>query len=205
VADETQRWSEGSQGPPPSAWGAEAPPAGQAAELEGEYDPPPYQPPGYEPPAEDEPAPAATAPPSWPEPQGHNYPPPPPWGQAAGPTQAQGYPPAAWDQGQGYPPPGPGQAQGYVPAPGQGWPPTGTAPQAGQYPGWGQPPKPGQTLSILAIVLGVLALIFSPLGVVAVVLGIVATVKHQRRGTLALVIAIAGLFLGIVIDILVAA
>ncbi|WCD90958.1 hypothetical protein KPP03845_107387 [Streptomyces xanthophaeus] len=62
-------------------------------------------------------------------------------------------------------------------------------------------------LSIVAIVLGVIALFFLPIvfGVVGVVLGIVAkTVRHERLATVAIVVSAVGLVGGMILGALVA-
>ncbi len=60
----------------------------------------------------------------------------------------------------------------------------------------------GNALSIAAIVLGVIALIFLPIvfGVVGLVLAIVAkTVRHERLATIAIVVSAVGLIGGMVL------
>ncbi|MEU6986500.1 hypothetical protein ABZ946_24225 [Streptomyces sp. NPDC046324] len=80
--------------------------------------------------------------------------------------------------------------------------PTGRQPQ-----GTPQHAASGNPLSIVAIVLGVIALLFLPLvfGVVGVVLAIVAkSVRHERLATIAIVISAAGLVGGMILGALVA-
>ncbi|MFF5635794.1 hypothetical protein [Streptomyces sp. NPDC012825] len=65
----------------------------------------------------------------------------------------------------------------------------------------------GNVLSIIAIVLGVVAIIFFPIvfGVIGLVLAVIAKfVRHERLSTVALVVSAAGLVLGMVLGAVVA-
>ncbi|MFJ3582973.1 hypothetical protein ACIPPS_12205 [Streptomyces sp. NPDC090127] len=80
--------------------------------------------------------------------------------------------------------------------------PTGRQPHGGPSRASGS-----NVLSIVAIVLGVIALLFLPIvfGVVGVVLGIVAkTVRHERLATVAIVVSAVGLVGGMILGALVA-
>ncbi|MGA6169536.1 hypothetical protein ACPEIF_04630 [Streptomyces sp. NPDC012600] len=81
--------------------------------------------------------------------------------------------------------------------------------QSGQQPHGGAP-KPastGNVLSIIAMVLGAISLIFLPIvfGVVGVILAIVAkTVRHERLATIAIVVSAVGLVGGMILGAVVA-
>ncbi|MFJ4872926.1 hypothetical protein [Streptomyces sp. NPDC088757] len=65
----------------------------------------------------------------------------------------------------------------------------------------------GNVLSIIAIVLGVVAIIFFPIvfGVIGLVLAVIAKfVRHERLSTVALVVSAAGLVLGMILGAVVA-
>ncbi|KOX19869.1 MULTISPECIES: hypothetical protein [unclassified Streptomyces] len=65
----------------------------------------------------------------------------------------------------------------------------------------------GNVLSIIAIVLGVISLLFFPIvfGVVALVLAVIAKfVRHERLATVALVVSAAGLVGGMILGAVVA-
>lgn len=103
---------------------------------------------------------------------------------------------------------GQGQAEyGQQPYPQQGYPQQGQ-PQQGypQFPpGYGQPIQdPGNGLSIAAIVLGVISVLFIPIvfGPIAIVLAAIAKKKGQSMSTIALAVAIAGMILGFIIGAL---
>ncbi|MFB8026583.1 hypothetical protein ACFQ6U_21130 [Streptomyces sp. NPDC056465] len=80
--------------------------------------------------------------------------------------------------------------------------------QTGQHPhGAPQRSASGNVLSIVAMVLGVISLIFLPIvfGVVGLVLAIVAkTVRHERLAVPAIVVSAVGLVGGMILGILVA-
>ena len=69
------------------------------------------------------------------------------------------------------------------------------------------PSQPGNTFSIIAMVLGGISLLFLPiiLGPIAIVLSIVAKNKKEKLATVALSIAIVGTVLGMVIGAIVGA
>ncbi|MGW0858151.1 hypothetical protein [Streptomyces sp. NPDC002690] len=79
---------------------------------------------------------------------------------------------------------------------------------AGQhYPGTPRRGGAGNVLSIIAMVLGVIALLFIPIvfGVIAVVLAIIAkTVRHERFATIAIVVSAIGLVGGMILGAIVA-
>ncbi|MFC7922845.1 hypothetical protein [Streptomyces cinereoruber] len=65
----------------------------------------------------------------------------------------------------------------------------------------------GNVLSIIAIVLGVIAIIFFPIvfGVIGVILALIAKfVRRERLSTVALVVSAAGLVLGMILGAVVA-
>ncbi|MGC5395619.1 hypothetical protein ACPXCP_07670 [Streptomyces sp. DT20] len=80
--------------------------------------------------------------------------------------------------------------------------------QTGHQPhGAPRPAATGNVLSIIAMVLGVISLVFLPIvfGVVALVLAIVAqTVRHERLAVIAIVVSAVGLVGGMVLGALLA-
>lgn len=82
----------------------------------------------------------------------------------------------------------------------------GSQPTGRQSHGAPQHASGSNALSIVAIVLGVIALLFLPIvfGVIGVVLAIVAkTVRHERLSTIAIVISAVGLVGGMILSALV--
>lgn len=157
------------------------------------------------------------------EPPGGWPPPPGTPGSRPPATPGGGYP------GQGTPYPPPGQGPSYPPPPGthprQGPPPRGQYPQQGGYPPPGNfgpgpyPPPAGldphdqhgvaatsdkNTLSIIAIVLGVIALLILPIvfGPAGIICGVVAMNRKERLAKVGLIVAIAGTVLGFVVGFL---
>lgn len=63
----------------------------------------------------------------------------------------------------------------------------------------------GNTLSIIGIVCGCIALIFCPpgFGIAGIVLGIIGKNKGERLGTTAIIVSIVGLVLGIILSLVV--
>ena len=61
--------------------------------------------------------------------------------------------------------------------------------------------NPSNTLSIIGIVCGVIALLFIPplFGIAGVVLGVVARSKGERLGTIAIIVAAIGLVVGMIL------
>jgi hypothetical protein len=63
----------------------------------------------------------------------------------------------------------------------------------------------GNTLSIIGIVCGVVAILFLPiiLGPVGIVLGIIGRQRGERLGTIAIVVAAVGMIIGMILGYLV--
>lgn len=63
------------------------------------------------------------------------------------------------------------------------------------------PSATGNTLSIIGIVCGVLAVLFLPIvfGPIGIVLGIIARTKGERLATIAIIVAAAGMVLGFIL------
>lgn len=77
----------------------------------------------------------------------------------------------------------------------------------GQYSGAPRRTGAGNVLSIIAMVLGVIALLFFPIvfGVIAVVLAIIAkTVRHERLAKIAIAVGAVGLVGGMILGAVVA-
>ncbi|WEH43166.1 hypothetical protein OG233_28655 [Streptomyces sp. NBC_01218] len=83
----------------------------------------------------------------------------------------------------------------------------GSQPTGQHTPGAPQRTGTGNVLSIIAMVLGVIALLFFPIvfGVIGVILAIIAkTVRHERLATIAIVVSAVGLVGGMILGAVVA-
>jgi ABC-type Na+ efflux pump permease subunit len=80
-----------------------------------------------------------------------------------------------------------------------------TAPTAGPAGTAATPTRSGNTLSIVAMVLGGIAVFFVPIlfGPAAIVCAVVAKTRKERLSTVALVVAVAGMLLGFALGALV--
>ena len=99
------------------------------------------------------------------------------------------------------PPPQYGDAYSQQPGGAYGQPGAPLPPPVSAY--TAQPANASNTLSIIGIVCGVIALIFCPpgFGIAGIVLGIVGRKKGERLGTTAIVVAAIGLVLGMIIAV----
>ena len=63
----------------------------------------------------------------------------------------------------------------------------------------------GNMLSIIAIVCGVIAIIFFPIvfGPIGIVLGIIGKNRHEKLSTIAIVVAVAGMIIGFILGALI--
>lgn len=129
-------------------------------------------------------------PPSYPGPEDQPTYPPAPGGQPPPPSY-----PATPDGPGGQPPPS------YPVTGGSGGQPSYGGPSGYQ----GQPPKSGNTLSIVAIVCGVVAVLILPIvfGPIGIICGGIAVSRKERLGKVGLGVAIAGMVVGFAIGVLV--
>jgi cytochrome c biogenesis protein CcdA len=84
----------------------------------------------------------------------------------------------------------------------------GSGQYGASYPTTGAPPQPrtqSNTLSIIAIVLGAVAIVFVPIvfGLIGIVLGVIAKVKGERLSTWGIVVPIVGMIAGIILGLIV--
>jgi len=61
------------------------------------------------------------------------------------------------------------------------------------------------TLSIIAIVCGVVAVIFLPIvfGPIGIILGVIGKTRHERLSTIAIVVAVVGMVVGFILGAIV--
>ena len=60
----------------------------------------------------------------------------------------------------------------------------------------------GNTLSIIGIVCGVVAVIFLPIlfGPAGIILGVIGRTRHERLSTIAIVVAVVGMIVGFILS-----